>query len=333
MSDYNVKTLLYKSKQFLDRKGVNGNTRLDAELLLADILGMDRLKLYLNQDKILNKDEIDLYRKAILRRAKKEPVAYILGYKEFLGLNFNITPDVLIPRPETEELTAHILQNYLLTQKDNIEKKTTKDLHEINKKQDTTVVAAEGDESSEDVGEKFKNKKKRVLDLCCGCGCIGIALKKFRSNWQVFFIDSSMSALMNTKNNYKNIIGKLPESSEEIFYESDLFSKFPKKYHNSIDLIVSNPPYINKKDVGELSQDVVNYEPPIALFVKNPEEFLTKLIKESNEFLSENGEFYMEGDPGILPLISQKSQNLGYNHAELKKDLCGKIRFLYLKKK
>lgn len=93
----------------LKTSGVD-NPRLDAEVLLADCLHKDRVKLYLLYDKILDGEEGERYKQYIERRVKREPVAYIIGYKEFRSLDFRITPDVIIPRPETEILVEETLK-------------------------------------------------------------------------------------------------------------------------------------------------------------------------------------------------------------------------------
>ena len=81
------------------------NSRLDSEVLLAYVLNCRRLKLYTDAEKILTEEEISRFENLIERRAKKIPVAYLTGTKEFFGFNFIVTPDVLIPRPDTEILT------------------------------------------------------------------------------------------------------------------------------------------------------------------------------------------------------------------------------------
>lgn len=94
--------------EHLAAKGIPSH-RLDAELLLAEILGLDRVRLYVQHDRPLTKDEVDQYRTYIVRRAKREPTAYILGRREFYSLPFEVDPHVLIPRPETEILVEKAL--------------------------------------------------------------------------------------------------------------------------------------------------------------------------------------------------------------------------------
>jgi len=95
--------ILKKTTHYLQGKGVL-EPRLSAEWLLGDMLGLKRLDLYVNFDRPLDETELNRYRERVRRRALHEPVAYILGHESFCGLQLQITPAVLIPRPETEEL-------------------------------------------------------------------------------------------------------------------------------------------------------------------------------------------------------------------------------------
>lgn len=104
-----VLELLTLSDDYLKKKGIS-SSRLNAELLLADILKCKRLDLYLNYDKPLKTKEIDEYREYIRRRSKFEPLQYIVGNVEFYGYEFFVTKDVLIPRQETESLIEIVIQ-------------------------------------------------------------------------------------------------------------------------------------------------------------------------------------------------------------------------------
>jgi len=105
---WTVGELLREAARFLEGQGV-GSARLEAELLLAHALGLDRVQLYVNHGKPLTPSEVDLFRELCRRRVRGEPTAYIIGIKEFFSLPFSVSPDVLIPRPETEELVEACL--------------------------------------------------------------------------------------------------------------------------------------------------------------------------------------------------------------------------------
>jgi release factor glutamine methyltransferase len=106
---WTVLDLLKWTAQYFTGKGIE-NGRLDAELLLAEILQLNRIGLYLNFDRPVNSDELTAFRALIERRARREPIAYILGRCEFWSLTFKVTPDVLIPRGDTETLVEAALK-------------------------------------------------------------------------------------------------------------------------------------------------------------------------------------------------------------------------------
>ena len=109
MENWTVRSLLQWAREWLGRKGVE-NPRLDAELLLAHALGCDRTRLYVDFDKPLGADELRRFKPLLQRRGTREPVAYILGVKEFYGRPFAVRKGVFIPRPETELLVQLALE-------------------------------------------------------------------------------------------------------------------------------------------------------------------------------------------------------------------------------
>ncbi|WP_425058665.1 peptide chain release factor N(5)-glutamine methyltransferase [Sporomusa carbonis] len=105
---WTITSILNWTKQYFGGKGIE-NPRLDAEVLLSHILGKDRLYLYTNFDQPLTPEELAAYREVVKRRAMRLPVAYITGHKEFMGMDFAVSPAVLIPRPDTEILVETAL--------------------------------------------------------------------------------------------------------------------------------------------------------------------------------------------------------------------------------
>jgi len=146
--------LLKLSSQYLSQHGVP-NSRLDAEVLLADILNTDRIGLYVNYDRPISSAEISRYRIAVAKRAIRIPVAYITGKKEFMSMDFHVEDGVLIPRPDTEVLVDTVVQ-YLITN---------------------------------------KIQTPRILDLCTGTGAIACSLAKAFGKSKVVATDISDKAI------------------------------------------------------------------------------------------------------------------------------------------
>jgi len=132
---WTVGRLLNATRDFLASKGLE-HPQLCAQLLLAHVLDCQRLDLYLRFDRQPDARQIDALRDLVRRSARHEPIAYLIGRKEFFGLDFRVTPDVLIPRPETETLVQAVL------------------------------------DLARTAGTPFQT----ILDLCTGCGCVAVAL-------------------------------------------------------------------------------------------------------------------------------------------------------------
>ena len=98
-----VTELLTITADFFQKKGIE-SPRLDAELLLGEVLGLSRIQLYTHFDQPLQEAELDEFRELVRRRGKREPVAYILGRREFFGRDFIVNHDTLVPQPDTEIL-------------------------------------------------------------------------------------------------------------------------------------------------------------------------------------------------------------------------------------
>ena len=105
---WTIGKILEWTKNFFDGKGIE-NPRLDAEVLLASVLGQSRMYLYVHYDQPLNAEELGIFRGLVKRRAQREPVAYLLERREFFGHTFKVTPAVLVPQPDTEILVEHAL--------------------------------------------------------------------------------------------------------------------------------------------------------------------------------------------------------------------------------
>jgi release factor glutamine methyltransferase len=162
---WTVRRILDWTRDFFTRKGVF-QPRLSAEELLAHVLAAPRIKLFLNYDRPLSPAELSAYRELVRRAADEEPIAYLTGRKHFFNLEFEVTRDVLIPRPDTETLVEDVLQ---------------------------TARIAAGLEAP------------RVLDLCTGSGCIAAALAHNLKGAIVLATDISPAAVAVARRNIERL--------------------------------------------------------------------------------------------------------------------------------
>ena len=284
MSENSILYFLQKSVEFLEKKQIS-KARLDAELILADILKVPRIRLYSEFDKKLTEEQKSKYREKIIERSQKKPTAYIIGKKDFFKSTFFVNETVLIPRPETEELVEYILNN--------------KDLN--------------------------LESELHILDLCCGSGCIGISLKKELKQVKVSFVDISEKALEVAQ---KNASILLPDENETLTFTcSDLYKNLNTE---KFDLIVCNPPYILESEKEQMTPDVLEYEPHIALFIEESNFSFKDLIQHSFEHLNENGFLFLEINPNIIEEILENSKQ--FKSQKIIKDYSQKKRFLQLQK-
>ncbi len=215
-----VGELLKKTSGWLTGRG-SSSARLDAELLLARVLDLERIKLYASFDRPVSKDELDAYRELVRRRGEQEPVAYILGSREFYSRDFLVDSRVLIPRPDTEVLV------------------------------DTTLELL-GPEPGEGV----------VLDYGTGSGAIALTIAAERTSLRLLALDISPDALNVARENAR----KLGVEGRVGFVRSDGLSQLPERFLGELCAVVANPPYIGGEEKNAMARDVLDYEPPAALF-------------------------------------------------------------------
>jgi release factor glutamine methyltransferase len=294
-----IKEVVEKSNQFLKSKGIE-SSRLDAELIIADVLKMERIALYLKYDQPLSDDEINICRQKILERSKGVPVAYLLNKKFFYNYEFFVNNNVLIPRPETELLVEETL-NWI----------KQSELEEVS-----------------------------ILDLGCGSGCISISLiaemQKLKIKCgKIIAVDISPAAIEVSKINAKRILIDRLKSSEASANPSELPITFEVqdaatfKSDYCFDVIVANPPYIAESDAN-IQKSVKDFEPSLALFAKDrgllciKEWALTvkRLLKPKGFVIFEIG--YNQG-----PEVEQIFRDSGaYSSVELINDYSGLNRFV-----
>jgi len=221
---------LQLAQDHLRSKGVD-SARLDAELLLAEALGLSRVELYTNHDRPLAEPEVDRFRELLRRRSAREPVAYITGAREFWSLDFAVDRRVLIPRPETETLV------------------------------EATLSAIRGELDGQAPGHAGSGNAvgPRVLEIGTGSGAIAVALAVEIAELRVTATDNSQSALeIAPLNAQRHGVADRVE-----FLHGDTFDVFTQG--ERFDVIVSNPPYCKEGELPELQPEVRDWEPSSAL--------------------------------------------------------------------
>jgi release factor glutamine methyltransferase len=213
------------------------------------------------------------------------PIQYVLGITEFLGLKLKVTPSVLIPRPETEELADWIIKS-----------------------------------------NKYNDNK--ILDIGTGTGCLAIALDRLMLHSQTDGIDISNEALeIAEENSYMN-------ESIVNFFNYDILTghKGPNsdKFKEHYDIIVSNPPYVCNSEKAEMLKTVLDYEPPIALFVDDidPLIFFKAIADFARIKLEMGGTLYFEINPRFEKELQEMLMFKGFRNIQVRQDINGKPRMI-----
>ncbi len=259
-------------------------------LILEEKNHLKRIDLALNPDLTFSNEEVQLWN-SILEQLKLEiPIQYILGKTSFYGLDFEVNPDVLIPRPETEELVEWIVQ--------------------VQKLEVGSLKSEDG------------VKKLNILDIGTGSGCIAISLAKNILNAQVFAIDVSEKALATAQKNAKFNDANVTFIEKNILETTDLLKHF--------DIIVSNPPYVRELEKEEIKKNVLDNEPHLALFVEDNDAliFYRKIAELAQKNLSPNGQLFFEINQYLGKETIDLIEKMGFKNIELRKDIYGNDRMI-----
>ena len=272
-----IRDIIIKYSQELEK--ISDTPRLDVELFLQKALGdVDRIYIHLNLNKELTKEQYDEFLGYINDRINGRPVAYIVGNREFMGLDFFVKEGVLIPRPDTETLVEEIIELC-----------------------------------------KNKNEEINIVDIGTGSGAITVSLAKYIENSRVISLDISDIPLE---------VGKINAVNNDVdykieFIKSDVFSGI-KNTGKKFDIIVSNPPYIPRKDIETLHTQVKDYEPYNALEGgEDGLDFYRQITEESVEYLNQGGILAYEVGHDQAEDVSKIMKHHGYDRIYTKKDIQG----------
>jgi release factor glutamine methyltransferase len=262
---------------------------MNAELLLMFTLGRDRAFLYGHPEYELCAEEQTRYDDALAKRSRGVPAQYITGHQEFWGMDFIVSPAVLIPRPETE----HVIETVL-------------------------VCVRQAFISGAETRAKAPAPHIRIVDVGTGSGCIALALAKELPQAEIRAIDISPAALEIARAN----AARLQLESRVQFHEGDLLAGIEKK---SFDFVVSNPPYVGDSEEDSVQLEVRKFEPRGAVFAgPTGLEVIERLISQSQEVLKPAGWLIME----ISGTISARIREMlaGWNDVQITNDLQGIAR-------
>ena len=286
------------------KEGGVENAMNEARFLLQDALGYDSVQLVTGYRDYACTSCVETAFDWAKRRTAGEPMQYILGHTDFMGLEIRVAPGVLIPRPETEGL-CELLAN------------------EAKARQ---FAAKSGNAAQPDSSKVWP---ARILDLCTGSGCIAAWAASAFSDAQIVAADLSEEALAITAENCR---AHESHPGQIELLQGDLFGALDDGSGNrpQFDAILSNPPYIPSRTVDGLDSEVKDFEPRLALD-GGPEgmDLVSRIIKEAPDWLAPGGLLLMEIDDTQEELVRAACEECGrYASFAVLRDLAGKIRYL-----
>ncbi|NHM01155.1 peptide chain release factor N(5)-glutamine methyltransferase [Flavobacterium difficile] len=261
-------------------------------ILTEYIHNLKRIDISLNPDFEVSETDLEKWNTIISELKTEKPIQYITGEAWFYGYRFEVNENTLIPRPETEELVAWIIES----QKSKTENLTIQQSNHLS-----------------------------ILDIGTGSGCIPISLKKEIPNARVSAIDVSEKALETAS---KNAVAN--EVEVHFILQNILEIDDLKQFSTPFDIIVSNPPYVRNLEKQEIKKNVLDYEPHLALFVEDTDAllFYRKIAQLALTSLAPNGKLFFEINQYLGQETLQLLENLGFSNIELRKDFVGNDRMI-----
>lgn len=279
-----------EGKKILARAGI-AEPEENAWILFEFVFGIDRTRYFLCREEEAPEDGVERYRELLARRSTHVPVQYLTGFAWFMGLEFSVNENVLIPRQDTEVLVEEARK-------------------EIRK------------EGVQAAGRTGRDESLRILDMCAGSGCIGISLAKGLADQNIRTelteADISEAALAVARKN-----GERHDVVCE-YVRSDLFSELGGRQY---DYILSNPPYIETAVIGTLMEEVRDYEPTLALDGgADGLSFYRRIAEESRDFLREEGRIFLEIGYDQGEAAAELLMDKGFQDVFVIRDLAGNPR-------
>jgi release factor glutamine methyltransferase len=307
--EWTVRRILDWTMTYLKEHG-SDTPRLDAEILLAHARNSPRIQLYTQFDDPLTEPQRATMRDLVKRRAAAEPVAYLVGHKEFFSLDFLVNRHVLIPRPDTETLVMAVL--------DAVRERRSRELG-------AERPRAEGQGPSDSALDPQPSAPlpTEILELGTGSGCIAVALAKNLPDARVTAVELSPEAIQVAHSNVER-----HQLSERItLLEGDLFASVGEG--RRFDVIVSNPPYVPRDELARLDADVREHEPHHALD-GGPDglDVVRRIVAESPGYLKEQGWLMLELSSEQAPTVQQLMRERGFQTVRIKQDLAGRDRVI-----
>lgn len=256
-----------------------------------EFVNIKRSEIKLRAADTISESELLKFNFAVKDLKKNKPIQYILGKADFYGLKFKVTPDVLIPRPETEELVDLIIK--------------------------------------ENQDERLKTDDSRlttILDIGTGSGCIPIVLKKKIPSAKVYSIDISERAIAIAQQNARLNNVDVEFIQQDILSPANEFLSNGIKF----DIIVSNPPYIRESEKQQMHANVLENEPHIALFVQDHEPllFYKAIADMALKQLKPGGKIYFEINEALGSETKEMLEEKGFKNVVIVKDINNKNRIL-----
>lgn len=278
-----------------------------ADLVMEHVTGMRKIDRIMHKQSPLPPEQLTQMQQYTQQLLAHKPVQYVLHEAWFYGMAFYVDENVLIPRPETEELVAWVLE----------EAGSRKYEVENTKPED----GGPGNEGSSYIVPP--TSYLGILDIGTGSGCIPISLKKKLPQANVYACDVSEQALAVAAKNAATL------QTPVQFLQADFLNTGTWTSLPAVDIIVSNPPYIPHHNESSMLQNVLAYEPHLALFVPNedPLVFYEAIARFAKEKLSPGGSIFVEIHEDLGAQTKALFESNGFK-AEVKKDFQGKNRMV-----